>query len=284
MTMSASSLPLAALASLRNRLRSIGRVDDFSFGAESRREKQCSARRWDVKTVIKRRRRRRSPADDDKARRLFAFCPCNRQSFGRFCVPVSSSRRHLLPVMDSAVSRAFPCGERWMIQGRCQAAAEGGGGGRDSIDSLFFFFFDRPRCFARRDGRTSRRLLLLLDREEGTLFCALEQAPRRFDERREARCGKKREIIIARDWKKSRRRRRRPLLPPSLTLSTCPPLSHKNLSLSLSLLSPGQNIRKLVKDGFILKKPSKIHSRSRARSAAEAKAKGRHTGYGKRRG
>jgi hypothetical protein len=46
----------------------------------------------------------------------------------------------------------------------------------------------------------------------------------------------------------------------------------------------GQNIRKLVKDGFILKKPSKIHSRSRARAAAEAKAKGRHTGYGKRRG
>ena len=166
-------------------------------------------------------------------------------------------------------------------------SGRGGGGGRGArLDrlSVFFFFFDRPRCFARRDGRTSRRLLLLLDREEGTLFCALEQAPRRFDERREARCGKKREIIIARDWKKSRRRRRRPLLPPSLTLSTCPPLSHKNLSLSLSLLSPGQNIRKLVKDGFILKKPSKIHSRSRARSAAEAKAKGRHTGYGKRRG
>lgn len=57
-------------------------------------------------------------------------------------------------------------------------------------------------------------------------------------------------------------------------------LSTSTLSLSLS----GQNIRKLVKDGFILKKPCKIHSRSRARAAAEAKAKGRHTGYGKRRG
>ena len=42
----------------------------------------------------------------------------------------------------------------------------------------------------------------------------------------------------------------------------------------------GQNIRKLVKDGFVIRKPVKIHSRSRARAAAEAKAKGRHTGYG----
>lgn len=42
----------------------------------------------------------------------------------------------------------------------------------------------------------------------------------------------------------------------------------------------GQNVRKLVKDGFIIRKPEKIHSRHRARTAAEAKAKGRHTGYG----
>ncbi|KAG1365265.1 hypothetical protein COCNU_12G002650 [Cocos nucifera] len=46
----------------------------------------------------------------------------------------------------------------------------------------------------------------------------------------------------------------------------------------------GQNIRKLVKDGFIIRKPMKIHSRSRARRALEAKRKGRHSGYGKRRG
>eukprot|EP00877_Chromochloris_zofingiensis_P006873 jgi/Chrzof1/2439/Cz11g15180.t1 len=46
----------------------------------------------------------------------------------------------------------------------------------------------------------------------------------------------------------------------------------------------GQNIRKLVKDGFVIRKPQKIHSRARARRQAEAKAKGRHTGYGKRRG
>jgi len=42
----------------------------------------------------------------------------------------------------------------------------------------------------------------------------------------------------------------------------------------------GQNIRKLVKDGFVIKKPEVIHSRSRARVAHEAKVKGRHTGPG----
>lgn len=46
----------------------------------------------------------------------------------------------------------------------------------------------------------------------------------------------------------------------------------------------GQNVRKLVKDGFIIRKPQKIHSRSRARASAEAKSKGRHTGYGEQTG
>ncbi len=39
-------------------------------------------------------------------------------------------------------------------------------------------------------------------------------------------------------------------------------------------------MRKLIKDGYVIRKPQKIHSRARARLAAEAKAKGRHTGYG----
>lgn len=43
-------------------------------------------------------------------------------------------------------------------------------------------------------------------------------------------------------------------------------------------------MRKLIKDGLVIRKPEVIHSRFRARQAAEAKAKGRHTGYGKRRG
>ncbi|XP_047086680.1 60S ribosomal protein L19-1-like [Lolium rigidum] len=52
----------------------------------------------------------------------------------------------------------------------------------------------------------------------------------------------------------------------------------------ISMANSRQNIRKLVKDGFIIRKPQKIHSRSRARRAHEAKQKGRHSGYGKRRG
>ncbi|CAD5235752.1 unnamed protein product [Bursaphelenchus xylophilus] len=45
-----------------------------------------------------------------------------------------------------------------------------------------------------------------------------------------------------------------------------------------------QNIRRLVKDGLIIQKPNKVHSRFRAREKAAARAKGRHTGFGKRRG
>lgn len=46
----------------------------------------------------------------------------------------------------------------------------------------------------------------------------------------------------------------------------------------------GMMVRKLIKDGFILSRPRTVHSRSRAREAMEAKRKGRHSGYGKRRG
>ncbi|CAL0316479.1 unnamed protein product [Lupinus luteus] len=52
----------------------------------------------------------------------------------------------------------------------------------------------------------------------------------------------------------------------------------------ISMANSRQNIRKLVKDGFIIRKPTKIHSRSRARRIKEAKRKGRHSGYGKRKG
>ncbi|KAJ7361808.1 60S ribosomal protein L19 [Desmophyllum pertusum] len=45
-----------------------------------------------------------------------------------------------------------------------------------------------------------------------------------------------------------------------------------------------QNVRKLVKDGLIIKKPQIIHSRARVRKADEARKKGRHSGYGKRKG
>merc|ERR1712098_333222 len=45
-----------------------------------------------------------------------------------------------------------------------------------------------------------------------------------------------------------------------------------------------QNIRKLVKDGLIIKKPNNVHSRFRARKMAEQRRKGRHMGFGKRKG
>ena len=43
----------------------------------------------------------------------------------------------------------------------------------------------------------------------------------------------------------------------------------------------GQNIRKLIKDGLIIRKPVAVHSRARVRKNAEARRKGRHMGTGK---
>ncbi|KAI8800284.1 60S ribosomal protein L19 [Cladochytrium replicatum] len=45
-----------------------------------------------------------------------------------------------------------------------------------------------------------------------------------------------------------------------------------------------QNIRKLAKDGLIIRKPEASHSRFRVREKLAAKRKGRHTGTGKRHG
>uniref|UniRef100_A0A194ANF4 Ribosomal protein L19 n=1 Tax=Pinctada fucata TaxID=50426 RepID=A0A194ANF4_PINFU len=45
-----------------------------------------------------------------------------------------------------------------------------------------------------------------------------------------------------------------------------------------------QNIRKLIKDGLIIRKPVAVHSRARVRKNAIARRKGRHTGPGKRKG
>lgn len=44
------------------------------------------------------------------------------------------------------------------------------------------------------------------------------------------------------------------------------------------------NVRKLVKDGAIIRKPVKGQSRARTRDAQAAKRAGRHTGTGKRKG
>nr|ABW23174.1 ribosomal protein rpl19 [Arenicola marina] len=45
-----------------------------------------------------------------------------------------------------------------------------------------------------------------------------------------------------------------------------------------------QNIRKLIKNGLIIRKPVAVHSRARVRKNTLARRKGRHTGRGKRKG
>jgi len=52
----------------------------------------------------------------------------------------------------------------------------------------------------------------------------------------------------------------------------------------ISMANSRQNVRKLIKDGFIIKKPIGVHSRGRFRKRLLAKRKGRHTGPGKRKG
>ena len=52
----------------------------------------------------------------------------------------------------------------------------------------------------------------------------------------------------------------------------------------ISMANSRFNIRKLIKDGLINRKPVKMHSRSRCRKNLDAKLKGRHNGAGKRRG
>merc|ERR1711934_988129 len=50
----------------------------------------------------------------------------------------------------------------------------------------------------------------------------------------------------------------------------------------ISMVNSRLNIRKLAKDGLVIKKPVKVHSRYSQRVHNEAKRKGRHTGIGKR--
>lgn len=57
-----------------------------------------------------------------------------------------------------------------------------------------------------------------------------------------------------------------------------------NESNEISNANSRQNIRRLVKDGLIIRKPDSVHSRFRAREQLEARRKGRHTGLGKRKG
>jgi len=57
-----------------------------------------------------------------------------------------------------------------------------------------------------------------------------------------------------------------------------------NESAEIAAANSRQYIRKLAKDGLIIKKPVAVHSRARVRANQEARRKGRHTGPGKRKG
>merc|ERR1711981_1350297 len=52
----------------------------------------------------------------------------------------------------------------------------------------------------------------------------------------------------------------------------------------ISMANSRLNIRKLAKDGLVIKKPTKVHSRYSVRKKLAAKRKGRHCGTGKRQG
>ena len=52
----------------------------------------------------------------------------------------------------------------------------------------------------------------------------------------------------------------------------------------IALATTRGHIKKLVKDGIILRRAPAVHSRFRTRQRLEEKRKGRHSGYGKRKG
>merc|ERR1712170_155808 len=57
-----------------------------------------------------------------------------------------------------------------------------------------------------------------------------------------------------------------------------------NEVMEISSANSRQNICRFIKQGFIIRKPEKSHSRARIRDRNVTKRKGRHTGYGKRHG
>merc|ERR1719215_1900902 len=57
-----------------------------------------------------------------------------------------------------------------------------------------------------------------------------------------------------------------------------------NENQNISNANSRHQVRRLIKDGLIIKKPTVVHSRARARANTEARRKGRHTGTGKRLG
>ena len=65
---------------------------------------------------------------------------------------------------------------------------------------------------------------------------------------------------------------------------SCRCLPNSNTNFNYNLFNSGKNIRKLYKDGIIVRKATDMHSRSRVRRHEAEKRKGRHQGTGHRRG
>lgn len=57
-----------------------------------------------------------------------------------------------------------------------------------------------------------------------------------------------------------------------------------NEAQDISQANSRKSVRKLIKDGYIFKKPVKVHTRSRWRKIEESKQMGRHNGRGRRQG
>ena len=57
-----------------------------------------------------------------------------------------------------------------------------------------------------------------------------------------------------------------------------------NEKAELAMANTRHAVRKLIRDGFIIKKPKKIHSRFRARRRKVERKRGRHLGFGSRKG
>merc|ERR1712187_876241 len=57
-----------------------------------------------------------------------------------------------------------------------------------------------------------------------------------------------------------------------------------NENANIASANSRHQVRRLIKDGLIIRKPVTVHSRARARLNVEARRKGRHTGTGKRKG
>jgi large subunit ribosomal protein L19e len=65
---------------------------------------------------------------------------------------------------------------------------------------------------------------------------------------------------------------------------SCLCLANSNANFNYNLFNTGKNIRKLYKDGIIVRKATDMHSRSRVKRHEAEKRKGRHAGTGCRRG